>query len=90
MQRVHIAIIKDNNTASTVLTIPEQPTNGQMLQAVWNLSDDDISIVSEISTVYVYPKAGVLAGRSTRRIEFDLDWWNSPYKRGNENGTEVN
>lgn len=35
MQRVHIAIIKDNNTSPTVLTIPDNPTNGDVIKAMF-------------------------------------------------------
>lgn len=77
MQRVHIAIIKDNDTPPTVLTIPDNPTNGDMQQAIlpkhWEYGTNG-------EYVHVWGDG--------QTMTFTLDWWNSPYKRGIENGND--
>lgn len=76
MQRVHIAIIKDNNTAPTVLTIPDNPTNGDIQQAIlpkhweWGTNGNFVHVWGDDQT-----------------MTFTLEWWNAPYK-GAEHGRE--
>jgi hypothetical protein len=62
--------------APTVLTIPEQPTNGDMQQAIlpkhweWGTNGNFVHVWGDGQT-----------------MTFTLEWWNSPYKRGNEDGS---
>ena len=62
--------------------IPEGATNGEVIKAMFNISDSEID--EGLSTTYIYTKTRVLKGGSQDRlreqITFDREWWNSPYK----------
>lgn len=73
MQRVHIAIIKDNNTAPTALTIPDNPTNGDMVKAIF--PDAKITEYLDLVQVEIIAK-----GLNLVDSECDVNWWNAPYK----------
>lgn len=51
---------------------PENPTNGDMIKAVFGAKDIDENFVTQTITVTM--------GNS--RKTFGRDWWNAPYKRG--------
>lgn len=57
--------------APTVLTLPEQPTNGQIIMAMF--PDVSVTEIGGGSTIVV-----------AHDLKFNVTWWNSPYKRGNE------
>lgn len=65
-----------------VIEIPEGATNGEMIKAMFNISDSEID--EGLSTTYIYTKTRVLKGGSQDRlreqITFDREWWNAPYK----------
>lgn len=70
-----------------VIVIPKGATNGDMIKAMFGIADNDID--EGLSTTYVYTKTRVLKGGLQdylrEQITFNRDWWNAPYKRGNEN-----
>ena len=65
---------------TTILSLPDNPTNGDVVKALWGIDDSDID--EGLSTTYVYTKVRVIKGSSQDydRIIFSRDWWNSPYK----------
>lgn len=69
--------------AEPILTIPKNPTNGDMIKAIFQITDNDID--EDLSTIYIYTKTRVLKGGSQdylrKQITFRKDWWNSPYKK---------
>ena len=72
MQRVHIAIIKDNNTAPTVLTIPDNPTNGDVQKSLY-----------PNASVHIDEVAGIVffeGDYDEFELRCSLDWWYAPYK----------
>ena len=74
--------VEQIDNAPTVLTIPDNPTNGDMIKALWNLSDNDIDI--GFGTVYVYTNIRVFNGQDRERLFFNKDWWNAPYKENKD------
>ena len=52
----------------TVLTIPDNPTNGDMIKALFS----DVH--------YVLASQGTPRVVTNLGASFDLDWWNAPYK----------
>jgi hypothetical protein len=68
-----------------IIIIPDGATNGDMVKAMFNITDNDID--EGLSTTYIYTKTRVLKGGSQdylrERITFNRDWWNAPY---NESG----
>lgn len=75
--------IKDEDIIPTVLTIPNNPTNGDMIKAMFHITDNDID--EDLTTIYVYAKTRVLKGGSQdylrKQITFRKDWWNTPHKK---------
>lgn len=63
------------------IEIPEGATNGDMIKAMWNISDEDIDIGTY--SVYVYVPKRIIKGYNNR-IVFNRDWWNSPYRKEQE------
>lgn len=61
--------------ASTVLTIPDNPTNGQMLTAIY----PDITFITQL--IDPLGKEYIVFILNHTEIQMSLDWWNSPYKR---------
>ena len=80
MQRVHISIIKDNNTAPTVLTIPDNPTNGDMIKALFSDAKIDYHEKSDLVEAYVT----IFIKDCDTCQDYTLDWWNAPYKGESE------
>ena len=66
------------SNAPTVLTIPENPTNGDMIKALFDTKIKDIEIYLTKMYVFIHFKDG-----NSMRVW--KDWWNAPYKRGEEN-----
>ena len=66
--------VEQIDNAPTVLTIPDNPTNGQMLMALF----PDIEII----TTLVDPLGNehILICLNHIDIQMSLEWWNSPYK----------
>jgi len=68
------------------IIIPEGTTNGEVIKAMFGITDNDID--EGLSTTYVYTKTRVLKGGSQdylrEQITFNRDWWNTPYKKGGE------
>lgn len=67
-------VLEQIDSAETVLTIPEQPTNGSVLQAMfpkWKITvlKDRVQVISEDFSF---------------RNEYSLDWWNAPYKENTD------
>lgn len=62
-----LKIIEDYeiDDAPTVFDIPNNPTNGDIIKAIFSNKNFDIS-------------GGVI--KSDGYTQFDLSWWNSPYK----------
>lgn len=69
--------------APTVFEFPENPTNGDIIKAIFNISDSEID--EGLSTTYIYTKTRVLKGGSQdhlrERITFNREWWNAPYEK---------
>ena len=61
----------------TVLTIPDNPTNGDMQQTIlpkhWEYGTNG-------EYVHVWGDG--------QTMTYTLDWWNAPYKRGSDNGND--
>lgn len=71
------------NNASTVLTIPKNPTNGDMIKAMFpNAEIECGSVIDENCEFFkiVYVKYN---GHSAW-VHYELDWWNAPYKAESE------
>jgi hypothetical protein len=64
------------------IIIPRGATNGDMIQAMFPNYTVQINYICKEVSVY-YDGTEEYTGSWFR---FDLDWWNAPYKRGNENG----
>lgn len=66
------------------IEIPENPTNGDIIKAIFNISDSEMD--EGLSTTYIYTKTRVLKGGSQdhlkEQITFNRDWWNAPYEKG--------
>ena len=60
----------------TVLTMPDNPTNGDMIKAVFPNFEEDVTIVSDTILLERY--------MSYCKMQFHRDWWDAPYKRGEE------
>ena len=58
--------------APTVLTIPDNPTNGDVIKALFS----DVH--------YVLASQGTPRVVTNLGASFDLDWWNASYNRGTE------
>lgn len=70
--------IKDNINAMLPVTptLPKGATNGDMIKAMFPYG----KYGTNGNEVHVYGVGG------NGCLVFTLDWWNAPYKRGNENG----
>ena len=81
---IGISVLMEIEEQPTVFTIPENPTNGDMIQAIFNIPDSEID--EGLSTTYIYTKTRVLKGGSQdhlkEQITFNREWWNAPYKKG--------
>ena len=78
-QRTFRKAVETAEEATTVLTLPDNPTNGDMIKSIFN----PYCIHEDKYYVYVYLtetewNSGVYFNR------FRKNWWNSPYKRGTE------
>ena len=56
----------------TVLTMPDNPTNGDMIKAVFPNFEEDVTIVSDTILLERY--------MPYCKMQFHRDWWNAPYK----------
>lgn len=67
-----------NYNCNVILTIPDNPTNGDILKAIF--PDVEYKIIRKLSGCdYIEVKLD-----NINRHQFELDWWNAPYKRGGE------
>ena len=64
------------DNASTVLFIPENPTNGDIIKAMFPNAKTWEIIVVNITYVCVAFEGMIEIKK------FTLDWWNAPYKKG--------
>ena len=64
----------DSYYAPTVLTIPDNPTNGDMCIAILKPRKDQIRYEGDWVEIEIQ-KEGI-------NFSASKDWWNSPYKRG--------
>ena len=72
--RDYVLMLRDRNIVreqQTVLTIPDNPTNGDMIKALFP-NKQFVSICS--TRIYDFT--------TDNKIDCDLDWWNALYKRG--------
>lgn len=67
--------ICDIDDAQTILTIPDNPTNGDMIKAIF--PDTEIEGNGGEGAIQ---SIAVNIGYGTSY--FALDWWNAPYKKG--------
>ena len=61
--------------AETVLTIPENPTNGDMIKALF--PDIEIADCTKLDKIYTGIPFGKLIGANRDCMR---DWWNAPWK----------
>ena len=61
-----------------IVVIPNNATNGQVIKSMFSISKETFT---NYSTVEVYG----LDDEKTS-TEFYADWWNAPYKKGENNG----
>ena len=73
----------DLSNASTVLTIPDNPTNGDVIKAIF----PDAKITEYLDLVQVEI---IVKGLNLVEIECDINWWNAPYKRGTDESSTDN
>lgn len=66
--------ICDIDDAQTILTIPDNPTNGDMVKAIFPDTE-----IEEIGDEGAIRSIAVSIGYGTSY--FALDWWNAPYKK---------
>ena len=68
------------------IEIPDNATNGDVIKAIFNISDSEID--EGLSTTYIYTKTRVLKGVSQdhlrEQITFNREWWNAPYRKDGE------
>lgn len=67
-------VIDQINEAEPVLTIPDNPTNGDMIRALYGEP-------AKMEGTGVLYKFKYRNGKPMFSTYYDLDWWNSPYKR---------
>ena len=65
-------------------SIPKGTTNGDMIKALFPNLEYAIEEELENATMFVFTQSECAFYTS-----FDLNWWNAPYKRGNENGINL-
>lgn len=65
----------DIDNAQTILVIPENPTNGDMIKAIFLNAPID----TELYTNYVMVKLDYHT-QYDGGLMFDKDWWNAPYR----------
>lgn len=66
------------NNAPTVFTIPENPTNGDMIKAMFPY----IEIKDNCDMYYSVNIENLSTDKGLNTIGFRKDWWNAPYKKG--------
>lgn len=72
-----IAYLADDvDTAPIVLEIPNNPTNGDMIESLLPIKDkwEGLYIPTSKKQIYIKHEG------SEDVIRFDAEWWNSPYK----------
>ena len=67
----------DIDHAPTILTIPDNPTNGDVIKAIF----PDAKITEYLDLVQVEI---IVKGLNLVEIECDINWWNAPYRMENE------
>ena len=70
--------VEQIDNAPTVLTIPDNPTNGDVLQAVFPCDEVYINEIQE-GVVHFLMKSN-----PTSMDCFNTDWWNAPYKENKD------
>lgn len=70
----------DINCIKPILAIPENPTNGDMIKAMFN----PYKICKNEFNVYIYMTEKDFE-ESDHQMNYDRRWWNSPYNAKNEN-----
>ena len=80
-ETLDVVLKEDVDSAPTVLTIPDNPTNGDMIKAMYPKGKirREKSCTHDI-TVFSFPD-GTYFGAECR---FNTDWWNAPYKAESE------
>lgn len=63
-------IIKTIVTLDTI-ELPENPTNGDMVKAIFN-----VEVVDD------FCKSVGIKLNDSNYVQFNKDWWNAPYKKG--------
>ena len=79
--RDYVLMLRDRNIVreqQIVLTIPDNPTNGDMIKALFPNKHFDVSVV------FIDGFHEVIIECLEEDTYFGLDWWNSPYKEGVE------
>ena len=72
------------DSTPTVLTIPDNPTNGDMIKALFPYIEPKFyKNMSDMYTVYIKIDDKVY-GDMYNIHTFSTDWWNAPYKRDDE------
>ena len=68
--------------APTVLTIPKNPTNGDMIKAMFpQYIYENITYKVCLSENEWKPSRKVIRMNGEHSVDFDIDWWKAPYER---------
>lgn len=70
------------NAFEEMQIIPDDATNGDMIKAVFPNVEIYTNVINEIIDVEIF--------QDSSELRCSVNWWNAPYKRGNENGTTNN
>lgn len=68
--------ICDIDDAQTILTIPDNPTNGDMIKAMFPY----IEIKDNCDMYYSVNIENLSIDKGLNTVGFRKDWWNAPYK----------
>lgn len=71
--------LADINSTKPILTIPENPTNGDMIKAIFN----PYKICKYEFNVHIYMTERDFE-ESDYQMKYDRSWWNAPYKAESE------
>lgn len=72
-----IKVVGMEHTIGQASSIPESVTNGDMIKAMFDCQEDENQWYD--GSIWVTFRA-----KNNPSYNFDLEWWNAPYKRGSE------
>ena len=70
-------ILEKIDAASTVIEIPDNATNGDMIKAIFPCIDEKSKLFKDNGTQYAI---SVDIDTKWASLDFDKEWWNAPYK----------